>query len=134
VYGGREIREGTYATLIAIFKERMRRGESLPVREPGTQLRNYTHIDDIIDGLVLVGEKGEGDDFVIAHDQPYSVLEVAKLFGGKVEMIPNRPGNRLDSVADTSRIRALGWNPKRTLAQHVRDFLDSLSSDAPRAG
>ena len=65
VYGKREIATGKYATLIALFKEKRLKGEPLTVVSPGTQKRNFTHIEDIINGLVLVGEQGYGDEFGI---------------------------------------------------------------------
>ena len=58
VYGGREISTGKYATVIAIFKEKYKNKKSLTVVEPGTQVRNFTYIDDVISGLLLVGESG----------------------------------------------------------------------------
>ena len=55
VFGEREISEGKYATLIALFIRKYMKGEKLSVVSPGTQKRNFTYIDDIIDGIVLVG-------------------------------------------------------------------------------
>ena len=43
VYGPREISTGKYATLIALFKEKMIKGQPLTVVSPGTQKRNFTH-------------------------------------------------------------------------------------------
>ena len=77
VYGKREISQGKYATLIALFAEKIRNGEPLPVVSPGMQKRNFTHVDDIISGLVLVGEKGLGDEFGIGSHQAYTILEIA---------------------------------------------------------
>ena len=62
VYGPGE-RAGTYGTLIEIFRQRFLAGEDLPVTSPGTQQRIFTHVDDIVDGLLLIGEHGEGDEF-----------------------------------------------------------------------
>lgn len=120
VYGPGE-RAGRYGTVIEIFKQKRRSGEKLPVVAPGAQRRNFTHIDDIIDGLVLVGEKGEGDEFGLGTDEAYSVLEVARLFGGEIEMIPERRGNRMDSTLDTAKSRALGWKAKQNLAKYVKE-------------
>ena len=58
VYGRREIESGKYATLIALYKNKMKTNQDLTIVSPGSQQRNFTHIDDIIDGLVLVGENG----------------------------------------------------------------------------
>ena len=64
VYGGNEISDGQFATVIGKFKKLVSEGEkSLPVVEPGQQLRNFTHYSDIISGLVTVALKGSGDGF-----------------------------------------------------------------------
>lgn len=119
VYGPREIQIGKYATLIALFKEKMKKNEILSVVSPGTQKRNFTHIDDIIDGLILVGENGHGDEFGIGSDEAFSILEVAQMYGGKIEMLPERRGNRMTAEVMTSKTQALGWNAKRKLGDYI---------------
>ncbi len=118
VYGPGE-RSGKYGTLIEIFRQKFVSRESLTVVSPGTQKRNFTHVDDIVDGLILVGESGEGDDFGLGDSREYSVLEIAKMFGGKIEMLPERPGNRMSSSIDTSKSEALGWSPKRNILEYI---------------
>lgn len=118
VYGPRE-RAGKYGTVIEIFRQKKLAGEPLTVNAPGTQKRNFTHVDDIVDGLLVVGERGEGDEFGLGADEAYSILDIAKLFGGPVEMRPEVPGNRMDSVLDTTRARALGWSATRRLADYI---------------
>lgn len=121
VYGPREIRTGKYATLIALFKEKMLRGEPLTVVSPGNQKRNFTHIDDIIDALILVGENGYGDEFGIGSEESFSILEVAKLFHGKIEMLPERRGNRMDAEVISDKTKALGWSPKINLPDYLNE-------------
>ena len=59
VFGGREISSGKYSTVIAKFlKLKKESSNKLPVVSPGTQKRNFTHVDDIVSGLLLVAEKG----------------------------------------------------------------------------
>lgn len=123
VYGDGEIATGQYATVIAIFKEKFKHGQPLTVTSPGTQLRNFTHIEDTIDGLVLAGEKGQGDNYGIGADKAYSILDVAKLFGNEVIMLPERRGTRMQSPVDTENLRALGWAPKHDLAAHIQKFV-----------
>ncbi len=122
VYGPREIQTGKYATLIALFKEKMKNGEPLTIVSPGTQKRNFTHIDDIIDGLVLVGENGYGDEFGIGSGEAFTIKEVAEMFGGEIEMLPERKGNRMSADVMTAKTEALGWKPKKKL----KDYIDSL--------
>lgn len=119
VYGEREISTGKYATLIALFKEKIKKGEVLSVVSPGTQRRNFTHIDDIIDGLVLVGENGYGDEFGIGSPDAYSILEIAKMFGGKINMLPERKGNRMTADVVTTKTEALGWKPVQNIQRIV---------------
>lgn len=123
VYGPRELSTGPYATVIGIFKENYKHGRPLTVTAPGTQVRNFTHVDDTVDGLMLVGEKGEGDEYGIGNDKGYSILELAHLFGGEVIMLPERRGNRLQSPVDSTKLRGLGWQPRRSLEEHVQDFV-----------
>ena len=119
VYGKREIRIGKYATLIALFTEKMKNDETLTIVSPGTQKRNFTHVDDIIDGLVLVGENGYGDEFGIGSRESFSILEVAQLFGGEIQILPERKGNRMTADVVTAKTEALGWSPKRNLAVYI---------------
>lgn len=118
VYGPGE-RAGAYGTVIEIFRQRQNAGEPLMVTAPGTQKRNFTHVDDIVEGLILVGADGTGDDFGIGDEQAYSILEVAQMFGGKIAMNPASVGNRMSSDIDTSKTRALGWEPKKKLSDYI---------------
>lgn len=121
VYGPREIQTGKYATLIALFKEKMKNSENLTIVSPGTQKRNFTHIDDIIDGLILVGENGYGDEFGIGSDEAFTILEVAQMYGGKIEMLPERRGNRMTAEVISEKTKALGWKPKIKLSDYIEE-------------
>lgn len=118
VYGPREM-SGSFGTLIRIFTELYRSGQPLTVTSPGTQARNYTHVYDIVDGLMLVAKHGQGDGYGIGADQQFSVLEVANMFGGEVVMMPERKGNRLTAGADNAKVKALGWKQQRTLPEWI---------------
>jgi UDP-glucose 4-epimerase len=117
VYGPGE-RAGATGTLIEIFRQKHERGEALPVVSPGIQRRYFTHVDDIVDALVLVMPAAVGE-FSIGAAENYSVLEVASMFGGPVQMLPERRGNRRASSLDASAIRSLGWRQRRSLASYI---------------
>lgn len=121
VYGDREIQRGKYATLIALFKEKMKNGSPLTVVAPGTQKRNFTHIDDIINGLILVGEHGYGDEFGIGSDEAFTILEVAKMYGGKIEMLEERKGNRMSADVMIEKTKALGWKASKSLKDYIEE-------------
>jgi len=118
VYGPREL-SGEYGTVIEIFRQATLRHQPLNVNAPGTQRRIYTHVLDTIDALLMVGEKGEGDEYGIASDDDFSTLEVASLFSDKIEMMPARKTSRPSAAVDTSRLRALGWQPKHVLKDYI---------------
>lgn len=122
VYGPGE-RAGSYGTVIEIFRQKRLKDEPLVVNAPGVQKRNFTHVDDIVEALLLVGEIGHGDDFGIGDERAYSILEVAELFGGEIAIGPEVPGNRMGSDIDTTKTRLLGWEPKRNLVDYIRDSL-----------
>ena len=103
----------------------MRKGEPLTVVAPGTQQRNFTHIDDIVAGLLLVGEKGKGDGYGIGSPETYTVLEIAQLFGGEIQMLPERKGNRMTAEVITQKTEALGWQAKK----HIKEYIELLSID-----
>lgn len=119
VYGPRE-RSGKYGTVIQIFKEHYIAGRPLPVRLPGTQERAYTHVLDTVDALVRIGEQGDGEGFGISADESYSLKDLATLFtGAEVEMLPARVTSRPSSLADTTKIKALGWQQKHKIADYI---------------
>ncbi|MBT5491886.1 NAD-dependent epimerase/dehydratase family protein [bacterium] len=121
VYGNREIQTGKYATLIALFKEKMKNNEPLTVVSPGSQKRNFTHIDDIIDALVLVGENAYGDEFGIGSSESFSIKEIAEMYEGKIEMLPERKGNRMTADVMISKTEALGWKSTRTVEKYIKE-------------
>ena len=120
VYGEREISTGKYATLIGIFLDKRKNHEKLTVVRPGTQRRNFTHINDIISGLILIGEDGYGDDFGIGSKESYTIIEVAEMFGGDIVMLPERKGNRMVADVVIEKTVALGWSAKESLKDYIR--------------
>lgn len=123
VYGKNEISEGKYATLIALFTRKYKNNEVLSVVSPGTQERNFTYIDDIINGLILVGEKGKGDGYGIGSRDTFTILEIAKMFKGNVEMLPERNGNRMIADLVTTKTEALGWKPRHNIEKHIAELI-----------
>lgn len=121
VYGGREIRTGRYATLIGIYQDMMNKNLPLKVVSPGTQERNFTHVDDIVSALIMIGEDGNGDEYGIGSDESFTILEVAELFGGKIEMLTERKGNRMSANLISTKTKSLGWKPARSLVEFIKE-------------
>ena len=124
-YGPRELSEGPYASVMGRFKKQYAASQPITVVAPGTQRRNFTHVEDIARGLLMVGEKGQGDEYGIGSPESYTVLEIAKMFTDNITMLPERKGNRMESIVDTSRVeKEFGWKPQHT----VREYIDSLKT------
>lgn len=126
VYGPREIQDGKYATLIALFKEKMRKNEPLTVVSPGIQRRNFTYIGDVINALILVGENGYGDEFGIGSNESFTIEEIAHMFletEGKdnnvLVMLPERKGNRMMADVITAKTEALGWKSTGSIKDYI---------------
>ena len=70
----------------------------------------------------MVGENGHGDEFGIGSEVTYSGLEVANLFGGKVNFLPERKGNRMDAKIVTKKTKKLGWESTHDLKNHIEEL------------
>lgn len=112
-------RVGKYGTVIEVFRRQFLKGEPLTVTSPGTQRRNFTHVDDIVEGLILIGEQGEGDGYALGNEKDYSILEIAQMYGGKIQMMPEKKGNRMKGFIDTAKSKALGWSAKRGIEEYI---------------
>lgn len=131
VYGPREM-SGAYGTLIKIFSDLHKNGQPLTVTAPGTQTRNFTHVEDIVNGLVLVGDSGQGDGYGIGADEMYGVLEVANMFGGEVIMLPERKGNRLQGGVNNAQVKALGWQQQHRLPDWIATMKKEAGTIVPQ--
>ncbi len=128
VYGPRERAgqfTGAYGTFIGTLKEAYLKNKALPVRRPGTQTRAFTHVYDTVAGIILAGQKGHGDNYGICAKETHSILEVAKMFGPKIKMLPQTKTSRSSEAVDPSKIKKLGWKQKHTLKKYIADIKKS---------
>ena len=120
VFGPLQITTGPYATVIGIFERQRAAGEALTVVSPGTQTRAFTHVDDIVEGVIRVGDSGDGDGYLLGTTENLSILDVAEMFGGPFTFVSPRRGERQSSKILPSRARTeLGWRPNRCLEEYV---------------
>lgn len=122
VYGPREIDTGKYATVVGKFLQKKKLNQSVGISFPGNQRRNFTHISDIVDGLIVVGLSGINEEFGIGSDESYSIIELAELIGLDYSIGDEKMGNRMDAQLITEKTKALGWKSKHRL----KDYIDSI--------
>ncbi len=124
-YGKGESHSGKYATVIAKFLKLKKSGKNfLPIVKPGNQKRNFTHVNDIVNGLEIVALYGKGDGYGIGSEKSYSIVDLAKLLKMNYKLIPNRKGNRLSGDLKTNKIKKLGWEEKYNLKDYIKDELN----------
>ena len=98
VYGPNQISKGKMATVIGIFEEAYKDKKPLTVVKPGTQSRKFTHIKDTVKVCFDAWKKNKCRHYSISSKKDYTILEVAKLFGSKIRILPARDGERYASA------------------------------------
>jgi UDP-glucuronate 4-epimerase len=120
------------------FSEQIWRGQTLPLYGQGQLLRDFTYIDDVVDALRRLVERGPvaaADDGVpaellnVGHRQPVRVidfvraLETALQRPARIELAPMQPGDVPNTCADPSRLlAAIGDWPATPLATGLQAF------------
>jgi UDP-glucose 4-epimerase len=120
VYGPGQIMEGDYSTVIGIFERQYKNNEPLTVVKPGTQTRDFTHIDDIVSGLIKILNKEVCHEWYLRSGKNISIIEVAKMFSNNYVLVPERKGERFSShmfASDTEYL--LNWKAEETLKDWI---------------
>ena len=128
VYGKYQIEDGAYSTVIGIFERQFRNNEPLTITADGQQRRDFTHVDDIVDGLVRCSQHNlKAEFFELGSGVNYSINELADLFGKDYprKYIPARKGEYDKTLCDYSKAEfKLGWKPKHDLEDYIKEVLN----------
>ena len=101
----------------------------------GNSIRDFVNIHDVVDALVLVMEKEDsnGQVYNVGGGQPHTVFEfakaVAQVFGSDLTpKIPNeyRFGDTRHIFSDITKLKSLGWEPKRTIFDSIKEYKQYL--------
>ncbi len=126
VYGHRAVREGEYATAIGNFEQQTFNKETLTIYGTGEKRRDFTHVNDIVKGLILASEgEWNGEIFSFGRGRNYSINEVVAMFKPiNVKYLPDRPGEAPSTLADITFAKdKLGWQPSEKLEDYIANFL-----------
>jgi len=123
-FGPREKGIGKYATLIAKFEKAYLDLEPLSVVKPGTQKRNFTFVGDLARGIILIGEKGKGDGYALGNTKGFSIVEIAKAFGGPIKYVEGYPGRAESGEAPNKAREELGWETTLDILDYIKDFIN----------
>jgi UDP-glucuronate 4-epimerase len=114
------------------FARLIDRGEKIPIYGDGSSRRDYTYIDDLIDGIVGVIRSHKGFEvYNLGESQTTSLKELIRLiegaFGKKanIEMLDSQPGDVSVTYADITKAnRILNYQPKVKMEEGIRRFVE----------
>jgi len=134
VYGPSQLVDGPYCTVVGVFMKQYEDGKDITITWDGEQRRDFTHVYDIVDGLVRCGNAllGAGSSMVsgqifeLGTGKNYSINELAEAFEGYPTIhVPKRDGEMRNTLcADTKAHELLGWNPKEDLLEWVSSVIN----------
>ena len=116
------------------FTRKIARGEPIEVYGEGRMARDFTYIDDIVDGIVGVLDnpppQGSHEVYNIGDSQPVGLMEMISTLehalGAQADKImhPMQPGDVTATYADVSKLNALtGYQPKVPLKDGLEQFV-----------
>ena len=125
VYGPKQISKGRMATVIGIFEDHFSKNKSLPVVRPGTQSRRFTHIQDTVEICFMAWKKNKCRFYSISNKESYTILNVAKLFGSKINFLPPRKGERFASALTNLSLsnKIYRYYGKKKLDTYIKNFV-----------
>jgi UDP-glucose 4-epimerase len=132
VYGPRQDPHGE-AGVVAIFAEKLLRGEPVTIFGDGEQTRDFVFVDDVVDAFVRAATKGGGLVCNIGTGRETSVNGLFREMAAQAGVEPNatlqplRPGELLRSSLDPSRARIqLGWSAWTELGNGTAAVLEFI--------
>lgn len=130
VYGPHEVTEGPWAPVTGIWRRQIQQGRSLTIVGDGEQRRDFTHVDDIVEGLYRIGFRTEvhEDAWELGTGRNYSINELFSMFKDRfphieAQYIDDEPGNYRETLrTNNDALNRLGWTPRGSL----NDYIQSL--------
>jgi UDP-glucose 4-epimerase len=129
-YGGAEEHKGEYANVIAQFADDVAGGDAPELYGDGTQTRDFTHVDDVVRGLVRAAEHELCGIYNLGTGEAYSFNTVVDLLNEELgtDVVPEYVENPIpesvyvhDTCADPSKMReATGWEPQIDFREGIR--------------
>jgi len=118
------------------FTRLMLEGQEIPMFGDGTTSRDYTYIEDIVDGVIkscdyVMNNENVYEILNIGNSSPTSLLEMINTIGKnlgiepKINKLPMQPGDVDRTFADISKAKVLlGYEPKISFEQGIRNFVN----------
>ena len=130
VYGPGELIDSHMAAVIGIFRKNVKEDKPLLIHGDGEQRRDFTHIDDICDGLRMIAESDihHSEGWELGTGKNYSLNEVFNMFKERFQNIEkqhveNVKGNYRETIRlNDKAIDELGWKPTDKLKGYINSL------------
>jgi len=130
VYGHREPLKGPYAPVVGLFLRQHRAGQPLTIVPDGTQRRDFTHVEDVVQANLLameVDHEHYGEVFNVGTGTNHSVLELAAMISDNTVEVEARIGEAYITLANNQKIRdILGWAPTKHIGDYVKEEMNEV--------
>lgn len=127
IYGPGMNTEPTESVVIGNFLRQKHAGEKLTIDGTGSQKRDFIHIKDVLsfcEILVHRIQKDKVEIYNLGTGRNVSINHLASLFNHQAEYVPSKLGYSDGTLADISKAKSLGWTPKITLEQGIKELLE----------
>ena len=129
VYGPYEITHGEWAAVIGLWRGQAINGKPITIVGDGRQKRDFTHINDIIDGLIKIAfsKINYNEEWELGSGKNYSLIQVYEMFKKKFDVkkihLPNQNGNYRETLRENDNaLKKLGWKPKGDLSKYINEL------------
>ena len=121
-----QISKGNMATVIGLFEDQYRNNKPLTVVKPGTQSRRFTHINDTIEICYHAWKKNKCRHYSISSKKSYSIMQVAKMFDTKIQLLPPRRGERYASALTSLNLsnKVFKFFGKIQLEEYLKELIN----------
>ena len=97
VYGKNQIKNHFMSAVVGIFEKQYEDKKFLTVVRPGTQSRNFTHVNDTVNCILIALKDTRNSHYAVYNNKFISILNLARLFSNKIKLVKSRPGERINS-------------------------------------
>lgn len=130
VYGPGELVDSHMAAVIGLWRAQVKNSKPITIVGDGEQRRDFTHVDDIVNGIELIAfsnEKHE-DGWELGTGRNFSINEVYEIFRQKFGVdkiyIPEQKGNYKETLRlNDDALNRLGWQPKKDLKEYILNLI-----------
>ena len=129
VYGPNEPLDEKFGNVIGIWREKIRLNKPLIIVGDGNQKRDFTHVTDIVDGILKIAfsNKTHIDAWELGSGVSYSIIELFNMFKERFNAtsiyVDDQPGNYRKTLRiNDDVLKQLDWNPKDRLKDYVKSL------------